>query len=273
VSPRVASVATVHDLIWMRDPETMGLRGRLGMGAAVRVSARASDRLIAVSHAARADLVRTLAVDPGRVDVVHHGVRVDGSIAPASELRVRERFELGERPVVLCIAQFRSHKNLARLVEAHARLANPEAALLLVGPRTPQAAELEALAARLGTANRVRVTGWVSDADLEGLYRMATCFVLPSLEEGFGLPVLEAMARKVPVACSDATSLPEVAGDAALLFDPYDTAAIARALDRLLADAALRASLAGLGAARAREFTWEAAARATIESYRRALAA
>jgi glycosyltransferase involved in cell wall biosynthesis len=116
----------------------------------------------------------------------------------------------------------------------------------------------------------VRFPHWVDQADLEGLYAAATAFVFPSLYEGFGLPVLEAMRRGVPVACSDRSSLPEVAGDAALLFDPGREEAIHSALVRLTADADLRARLSAAGPARAARFTWEATARGTVGSYERA---
>jgi glycosyltransferase involved in cell wall biosynthesis len=118
----------------------------------------------------------------------------------------------------------------------------------------------------------VRFLDWVDDRTLDGLYRAATCFVLPSLAEGFGLPVLEAMARGTPVACSDIPVLREVAGDTALYFDPHDADAIARALESCLADPELRARLGVLGQARARVFTWRSAAERTLESYERATA-
>jgi glycosyltransferase involved in cell wall biosynthesis len=119
---------------------------------------------------------------------------------------------------------------------------------------------------------RVRTLGWVPDEDLEGLYAAAACFVFPSLAEGFGQPVLEAMERGVPVATSDASSLPEVGDDAVLYFDPLDVAAIADAIRTLLADRSIAERLAAAGRARAREFSWERTARATIEVYRRAFA-
>jgi alpha-1,3-rhamnosyl/mannosyltransferase len=114
----------------------------------------------------------------------------------------------------------------------------------------------------------VRFEGWVADEALEGLWHVAAGFVYPSLYEGFGLPVLEAMARGVPVACANASSLPEVAGDAALMFDPTDEHAIAVAIERLLTDAPLAAGLRERGLRRAREFTWERAAERTLDVYR-----
>jgi alpha-1,3-rhamnosyl/mannosyltransferase len=145
--------------------------------------------------------------------------------------------------------------------------AAPPPVLLVTGYPTAFEAEL-----RRQAGDRVRFAGWVDDATLEGLYRLATCLAFPSLAEGFGLPVLEAMRRGVPVACSNATSLPEVAGEAALYFDPTDTVAIATALERILEDAGLRERLATAGVAQAGKFSWEATAAATLESYERALA-
>jgi glycosyltransferase involved in cell wall biosynthesis len=144
--------------------------------------------------------------------------------------------------------------------------------LVLPGYPTAHEYELREYARELGLEGDVRFPSWVSAAELEGLWALAQAFVYPSLYEGFGLPVLEAMARGVPVACSNASSLPEVAGDAALLFDPHDQSAIAEALRRLLDDPALVESLGARGVARAREFTWERTARLTLDSYLRALA-
>jgi glycosyltransferase involved in cell wall biosynthesis len=168
----------------------------------------------------------------------------------------------------------RPHKNLARLLQALAAIA-PERrpALVIPGYPTPYEATLREEAAGLGVADDVRLLDWVSPAELEGLYALADVFVFPSLHEGFGLPVLEAMRRGVPVACSDRSSLPEVAGDAALLFDPEDPRAIAAAIERLLGDAGEAARLRAAGIARAARFTWEATASATAASYERALAA
>ena len=143
--------------------------------------------------------------------------------------------------------------------------------LVLAGYPTEHEAQLRERARALALEDDVRFPGWLSDAEVEGLWAIAEAFVFPSLYEGFGLPVLEAMARGVPVACSNAASLPEVAGDAALLFDPHDEAAIAACLKRLLTDAALADRLRAAGRARSLEFTWQRTARATIDSYLRAL--
>jgi glycosyltransferase involved in cell wall biosynthesis len=145
---------------------------------------------------------------------------------------------------------------------------------VIPGYATWHEAELRARADELGVDADVRMPDWLSAAELEGVWRCARAFVFPSLYEGFGLPVLEAMARGVPVACSNASSLPEVAGDAALLFDPRDERAIAAAIETLLAqDGAARARMVQAGIERARRFTWERTAAATLDSYARALSA
>jgi len=272
-APRVATVVTVLDLIWIRYPQTMARRATVGMKMVTPPSARRADRVIAISHAAKQDLVDTLSLPAGKIDVTHLGVRGrTGGPAPAPEGPLREKLGLGGGPVVLCVAQKREHKNLLGLVRAHAQLVDRTARLVLPGAATPHEAELRAEAARLGTSERVVFPAWLEREELEGLYALASCFVLPSFEEGFGLPILEAMARDVPVATSNCSSLPEVAGNAALLFDPADPGAIAACVDRLLADPELRATLAGRGRERVAAFPWRATAAATLEAYRRAIA-
>jgi len=167
----------------------------------------------------------------------------------------------------------RPHKNLVRLIRALAAIpAERRPVLVVPGYPTPHEQELRALAAELGVAEDLRLPRWLGAADLEGLYELASCAVLPSLYEGFGLPVLEAMRRGLPVTCSDRSSLPEVAGHAALLFDPEDVPAITLALERLLGDAELRERLRKAGIERARRFTWRATADATARVYEAALA-
>ena len=144
--------------------------------------------------------------------------------------------------------------------------------LVVPGYPTPYERTLRERAAALGITADLRLLDWVSGPELEGLYALADVFVFPSLYEGFGLPVLEAMRRGVPVACSDRSSLPEVAGDAALLFDPEDPRAITAAIERLLGDPVAADRLRAAGRAQAARFTWAATARATADSYERAMA-
>ena len=271
---RFRRVVTVHDLIYARFPDAHpGIRDR-GMRILVPAAVRRSDRVIAISQSTRADLVDLLGLRAQKIDVVPQGVGAPRGAEPLSAAETRARLQLGEREVVLSLSAKRPHKNLLALIAALA-LISPERRPQLVLPGYPtwHEAELRARAAELGVSSEVHMPGWLSAPELEGLWALARVFVFPSLYEGFGLPVLEAMARGVPVACSNASSLPEVAGDAALLFDPRDQHAIAESISRLLGDDGLRARLCTLGRQRASEFTWERTARLTLDSYARALAA
>jgi glycosyltransferase involved in cell wall biosynthesis len=269
---RFRRVVTVHDLIYARFPDAhAGIRDK-GMRVLVPQAVRRSQRVIVDSQSTRKDLLGLGGVSADRIDVVPLGLGTVRREPPLPEREVLARFDLGERDVVLTLSAKRPHKNLLALIGALVRLA-PERRPVLVLPGYPTAheQELRARARSLGIEADVRFPGWVSATELEGLWGVARAFVFPSLYEGFGLPVLEAMARGVPVACSNASSLPEVAGEAALLFDPYDERAIAAAIERLLVDPNEAARRRALGRQRARLFTWERTARATLESYARAL--
>ncbi len=268
-----ARVSTVHDLIYARFPDAHpGLRDR-GMRLLIPAVVRRSQRVLVDSQSTRSDLIELLHASPERIDVAPLGpAPIRGDIA-SSEPETRARLALGERRVVLSLSAKRPHKNLLALICALALIA-PERRPLLVLPGYPtwHEAQLRARAAELGVEGDVRLLDWVSPAELDGLWALAHAFVFPSLYEGFGLPVLEAMARGVPVACSNASSLPEVAGEAALMFDPHEAHAMAAAIERLLSmDESERARLRAAGIARARQFTWERTARATLDSYARAL--
>jgi glycosyltransferase involved in cell wall biosynthesis len=269
---RFRRVVTVHDLIYARFPEThAGIRDK-GMKVLVPWAARRSERVIADSQSTRADLIGLAGVLPDRIDVVPLGLGAIRRETSLREAEVRARFDLGERRVVLSLSAKRPHKNLLALIGALARLPSEDRPMLVLpGYPTAHETELRERARSLGVDGDVRFPPWVSVEELEGLWSLASAFVFPSLYEGFGLPVLEAMARGVPVACSSASSLPEVAGDSALLFDPRREPEIAEALARLLNDEDLSARLRRLGRERAERFTWERAARLTLDSYARAL--
>src|SRR3954447_23720411 len=269
----VRRIVTVHDLIYKVHPEAhFGLLS-LGMHVLVPLSVKRATRAIAVSQSTADDLVEHLKLARARIDVVPNGVGTPPAGVALPEADLRAKLGLGERPFMLCTSAKRPHKNLPRLLEALARIpAERRPAAVLTGYPTQHERELDDLAQTLSIAADIRILGWVEQDELEGLYATATCLVFPSLYEGFGLPVLEAMARGLPVACSDRSSLPEVAGGAALLFDPEDVGAIAAAIERLLRDPAERERLAERGRAQAARFTWEACAHATVAAYERALA-
>jgi len=269
---RFVRVVTVHDLIYARFPEAhAGLRDR-GMRVLVPGGARRAERVIADSQSTREDLIELIGLPREKIDVVPLGLGAVRRAQSLPERELRERFALAHRDVVLSLSAKRPHKNLRVLLDALAEIdVGSRPVLVLPGYPTAHEAELREHARARGLEDDVRFHGWVSAQELEGLWELAHAFVYPSLYEGFGLPVLEAMARGVPVACSNASSLPEVAGEAALLFDPHRPAQIAAALGRLLTDAGLRERLGELGRERARQFTWERSARLTLDSYERAL--
>jgi glycosyltransferase involved in cell wall biosynthesis len=270
---RMPHVVNVHDLIWWRVPDSAERATTLVWRAAVPPVARRADRVITLSRATRDDVVELLRVPPERIDVVHLGSGFEP--APAEpEDEVRRRLALGDGPVVLAVSAKRTHKNLIRLVRAMRRVRErfPGAVLVIPGNPTPHEQEIRAEAERIGLSDAVRLPPYARPGELETLYALCAVSVFPSLIEGFGLPLLEAMLRGVPVACSNVSALPEVAGDAARYFDPYDEASIAQALIDVIGDEALRARLGEAGRARAAGFSWRATAEGTLESWERALA-
>jgi glycosyltransferase involved in cell wall biosynthesis len=270
---RFRRVVSIHDVIYRVYPEAhAGIRAR-AMAVLVPLGARRADRVLVPSRSTRDDLTSLLHVPDSKIDVIPYGVRLPTTMPPDPG-PLRARLGLDGRPVVLTVSAKRPHKNLGRLLEALALIPRDRRpVLLLPGYPTPWEEELRKQAHGLGLNDDTRFLGWVDDGELEALYALAACFVLPSLYEGFGFPVLEAMARGVPVACSDRGSLGEVAGDAARLFDPEQPSSIADAIEALLADPDEAARLSAAGRERAAEFTWEQTARATVEVYRRTLAA
>ncbi len=253
------AVATFHDLFVLSgEYSTPEFRARFADQA--RHAAARADIVIAVSEFTRGQVISLLGLPPARVRVVHHGIRA----LPFASLPFP-----GEAPrqkVILNVGAIQKRKNIARLVEAFEAV-DPAWRLVLIGSSGYGAAEIHARIAASPAAQRISVLGYVTPEELAGWYARATIFAFPSLDEGFGMPVLEAMAAGTPVMTSTRSALPEVAGDAALLADPEDTAALAHALQRLTADEDLRARLSRLGVQRAKLFTWEKAVEETWNVY------
>lgn len=267
--PRVVSVL---DLVFHHFPQTFPRPAQRGLEVLVPRGARRATRMIAISQATKDDAVSTYGLDPQKFDVtlLGHGISDTAARTDASELRAH--FAIGDGPFALCVASGLAHKNIPRLLSAYAKAAGDHK-LVIVGHAGLEHEKLVALATEHRVGDRVIFTGWVDEADLNGLYAACAFFVYPTLLEGFGLPVLEAMARGVAVACSNTSSLPEVAGDAALTFDPEDEDAIVGAIERMFSDRELREDLIERGRARAATFTWKRCAEQTWQSYEKALAA
>jgi glycosyltransferase involved in cell wall biosynthesis len=257
-----ASVVTVLDVIFFHH-RTMGPVSTHGMRWAVRGAVAGADALIAISETAADDIAATLAVPRERITAIPLGPGRSAQPLEGPEA-ARRRHGLGDGPLVLCVAAKRPHKNQRLLIEALARLPE-DVELALVGHDEGYGAELREAAAGHGVTARVHLPERIGDAELEALWSAAAAAAFPTLAEGFGLPVLEAMRRGVPVACSDIPVLHEVAGDAARYFDPADAGAAAAAIAACLADPAAGER----GRARAAGFTWERCAAATFAVYER----
>ncbi|MCU0493532.1 MAG: glycosyltransferase family 4 protein, partial [Chloroflexaceae bacterium] len=271
------NVVTIHDLGYLAFPQAHTARRRMELHLTTRWSAHAASQVIAISQATKDDLVHHYSVNPDKVSVVHHGLSPQFHPVedPAVRAAVQRRYGISS-PYLLYVGTVQPRKNLARLLAAFGQLLaigdlrseigdqGTNLTLVIAGKKGWLTEEIEGQAARAGLGQRVHFTGYVADDDLPALLSGALAFVFPSLYEGFGMPVLEAMACGTPVLTSTTTSLPEVAADAALLVDPTDTDAIARGLARLVAEPALRSELRQRGLARAAQFTWARCAAETL---------
>jgi glycosyltransferase involved in cell wall biosynthesis len=264
-SPGVAHVVTLHDVTFLHLP-TFGAVTTAGMKYMLLAAAHDADALIGISAASRDDIAATVGLDPARFTVVHHGTRPPGPAAPEAAVRKAYRLPDG-RPVVLNVATKRPHKNQELLLRALPLLAHRDALLVLVGHAEPYDERLRAVAAALGIEERVRFAEGVGAEDLEALWALAAVAAFPTRGEGFGLPVVEALARGVPVACSDLPVLREVGGPHLRTFGADDPAGAAAAIDAAI-DHGLDDRDAAI--AHGRSFTWRRAARETYATYERA---
>ncbi len=262
--PGIAHVITLHDVNFIHH-QTFNPVTSWGMRQVIPRAARHADELIAGSASARDDVCATLDLARERFTVIPHGAEPSRRLQATDPGQIRARFCPGDGPVILCVGAKRPHKNQAVLLRALSKLPD-DARLVLAGRAEPYEQTLRELARELDLEDRVVFAGWVSDADLEGLWATARVVAVPTLAEGFGMPVLEAMARGVPVAASDLPVIREVAGDYPAYFDPHDPADAARAIHRLLTDPPDPTP----AQCRAAGFTWPAAAAATWAVYDRA---
>ncbi|MEB2287506.1 MAG: glycosyltransferase family 1 protein [Anaerolineae bacterium] len=266
------TLLTVHDLSFVRAPETTTPVLKAYLDAVVPRSVRRATHVLADSQATKDDLVELYKTPPDKITVLLGGVNPEFRPITDAHARqvVRARYSLPPNPYIFSVGTVQPRKNYARLVQALAALGpqHADVHLVIAGGRGWLDAPIYQTVRDLGMGERVHFTGFVRDEDLPVLYSDAVCLAYPSLYEGIGLPVLEAMACATPVVTSTISSLPEVAGDAALLIDPYDVEALAGALRRLLDDSALRETLVARGVRQAAFFTWERAASQLLAVYR-----
>jgi glycosyltransferase involved in cell wall biosynthesis len=239
--------------------------------ASITGAAKRATRVLTVSESSKRDILRFVDVSPDKIDVIYNAYDERFSVAPREEdvERVRERYQL-QGQFVLYAGNVKPHKNIGRLIEAFdlvRRRGLDELKLVLIGDDISRYAALRRAVHQHQLHKYVRFLGYMPEETLAVMYRLASVFVFPSLYEGFGLPPLEAMASGTPVVTSNVSSLPEVAGDAAMLVDPLDPAAIADGIYRVLTDQSLRQELKAKGLARSHQFSWEHSVRRVRQIY------
>lgn len=288
------TVVTIHDISFEHYPQFFSPRDLLILRALVPWSARRAAHILTVSQHAKREIVERYALSPDKITVTYEaaGEQFQPVADPASLHAVRAKYGIPDGPFVLALGNLQPRKNIVRLVEAFGRVMNGKqltvsgeqsgeitahrspltASLVIAGKAQWRESEVYRAVQQAGLEGRVVFPGYVDDADLPALYSAAVVFVYPSLYEGFGLPPLEAMACGTPVISSNAASLPEVVGDAALLIDPADSEALAQALHDVLTQPALQADLRQRGLRRAAQFSWQRCAAETLAVYSAVLA-
>lgn len=270
---RCRSVVTIHDCIHLMFPEYLPNRIALAYArTSIRLAARRATRVLTVSESSKRDILRFVDTEPEKIDVIYNAYDERFGVEPREEevVRVRERYQLHDE-FVLYVGNVKPHKNLERLIEAFDRVRKrglDHLKLVIIGDEISKYTSLRRAVHRHQLHKYVRFLGYLPEETLAVMYRLAGVFVFPSLYEGFGLPPLEAMASGTPVVTSNVSSLPEVAGDAAVLVDPHDPDAIADGIEYVLTDERVRGELRRKGISRAKQFSWEASVKRVHDIYR-----
>jgi glycosyltransferase involved in cell wall biosynthesis len=269
------SVVTIHDCIHLMFPQYLPNRLALGYArASMALASRRAARVMTVSESSKRDILRFFDTNPEKIAVIPNAYDERFAVEPDEEdvVRVRERYQLHDE-FVLYAGNVKPHKNLERLIDAFQIVRTrglDRLKLVLIGDEISKYAALRRAVHQHQLHKYVRFLGYLPEETLAVMYRLAGVFVFPSLYEGFGLPPLEAMASGTPVVTSNVSSLPEVAGDAAVLVDPYESQAIAEGMFRVLTDERLRRDLRQRGLARARQFSWAESIRRVHDIYMQA---
>jgi len=269
----VPNVVTVHDVSFLEHPEYFTPSRRSQLRVTVGRSVRIASRILTVSEFSRDAILRAYDISPDKVRVIPNAANPEFRVIGRERARktVSDRLKF-EEPFIFSVGDLQPRKNQIGLIEAFSKLLLdcPQLPhhLVLTGKQTWFSAKVVEAARSSGFASRIHFTGFVSDEELLELYNACDCFVFPSFYEGFGLPILEAMACGRAVTCSNTSSMPEVADGAGLLFNPHQTGEITRALKDVLLDPELRGRMERLGLQRAAGFTWKKSARATLDVYK-----
>lgn len=264
------TVVTFHDMIFFLHPEMHLYYKRLFFRSIIPLSARIADAIVAASENTRSDIIKLMGVSGQKVHTIPYGISpIFHPVTDPEELcRARAKYELPEKYFIY-VGNFEPRKNIPGLIRAFARLRPKDINcwLVLAGTRGWQDSAIFSTLEELNLADRVLLPGFISQADLPAIYSSSIALVYPSRYEGFGLPVLEAMACGAPVITSNISSMPEIVGDAGILIDPTDEDELADAMHRVSSNNGLRAQLAGTGINRAKSFSWDRAARETLSVY------
>jgi len=268
------SVLTLHDVMPFIFPKLTPLIFRFYWGVSYRISAKKAQIIIAVSHSARKDLIKFLGIEKKKIALVYHGnEKPDLKTKEKTRTALLEEKKESETPYILWVGRMYSHKNLTRLLYAYSRVIKTDKIshqLVLCGMIAWEYSSFMKTVKELLLEDKVIFKGYVSDDVLKSIYADASLFVFPSLTEGFGFPMLEAMACGTPVVTSNCGAMAEIAGDAALLVDPYSVDEIAEAMHKVLTDETLRVALIKKGLRRSSQFSWEKTARETLAVYKAA---
>ena len=267
--PSTKTILTVHDLSFVRVPEAAPPLLKAYLDEVVPRSAQSATHILVDSRATGNDLGSLYDVSPERITVLYGGVDARFRRDVKRELLLREKYRIGDRPYIFSVGTVQPRKNYVRLVDALKRIRAQglDVQLVIAGGQGWLEGPLYKALEDEGISVYVRLIGFVDEDDLPGLYSCALCVAFPSLYEGFGFPVLEGMACGVPVMTSNISSLPEVAGDAALMVNPYDTEEISETLVKVITDTTLRSTMIAAGYEQVKQFTWESSAKQLLQIY------